>query len=134
MPGRAIFNNCIFFVTSVRKIASKKVLTPEETETKKLASVVASLSSNHSWKTYKYLHDYSDLDKEALASELSSAFAHKWKNISEIDVEEVVKANYNPQALSSLIFYVVDKGKRTEYRELFSRLKDNFIYTAENNK
>lgn len=131
MPGRAIYNHCVFFVSAVKKISNKKDLTQEEDRTRKKAALVAALSSNHSWKTYKYIYNYGELDKQAISDEAFEAFREGWKCITENDVEEVVNANLNPHIFSMWLFYALGQDERNEYNDLYNKLKKEFAYSLE---
>ncbi|MCL5100916.1 MAG: hypothetical protein M1122_03115 [Candidatus Marsarchaeota archaeon] len=131
MPGRAVFNNCVFFIANVKKIVNKQHLNNDEFETRKMATIIAALSSNHSWKTYKYLNNYCELDKEAIVAEANKATKDGWQYITENDVEEVVNANFNEHVFSLWLFYAVDKKEREEYLRVFGKFKKNFEYGLE---
>ncbi len=119
------------FVAEVKRISSKKTLNKEEQETMKKAAVVAALASNHSWKTYKYLHNYGSFDKDSLSNEVAYAFENGWKNINESDVEEVVNSEYNPHVMSMWIFSALDERKRKDFVTFFEKLKKDQEYGLE---
>lgn len=131
IPGRVIFNNCVLFVGEVRKIVGKKNLTEKEIETMKKAALIAALSSNHSWKTYKYLNNYCALDKDALAEEFSYALKEGWKRITESDVEEVINGEFSPYALSMWFYNAMDDENRSEYNSIFGKMKKQLAYGLE---
>ena len=119
------------FVAEVKRISSKKLLSKDEQEIMKKAAVVAALSSNHSWKTYKYLHNYGSFDKETLNGEATFAFDEGWKNINETDVEEVVNTEYNQHVMSMWIFSALDERKRKDFITFFEKLKKDQEYGLE---
>lgn len=119
------------FVAEVRKLVGKKNLNEREIGTVKKAALVAALSSNHSWKTYKYLSNYCELDKEALANEFSYALREGWKRVTENDVEEVINNNFNPYVLSMWFYYAVDQRDREEYNAIYNELKKQLAYGLE---
>ena len=131
IPGRAIVNNCVYFIAEVKKISNKSLLTPQEQEIKKKASIVAALSSNHSWRTYKYLHNYCDIDRDAIVGETAIAFKDGWKNITESDVEEVVNSSQTPHMFAMWMFYALDEKQRSEFGQLFGKLKKEQEYGLE---
>ncbi len=131
MPSRTIFNSCVFFLTKVHKIIDKEAMDREEEDIKTTAGLIASLSSNHSWLTYKYLHSYAELDKDALRKEAQVAFESGWKHINEADVEEVVNSNFSTHAFSMWLYYVFDEQKRDECNRLFLQLKEELEYGLE---
>ena len=131
IPGRAIYNNCVMFIADVKRVSAKKTLNKSDLEIMKKAAVVAAVSSNHSWKTYKFLHDYCDFDKESMIAESEVAFTKAWKNITEADVEEVVNGECNQHSLSKWMFYVLDEDKRKDFLTYFNKLKKDQEYGLE---
>ncbi len=131
MPSRAILNNCVFFVSKVRKITDKETLGEEDEAVKKTAGLVAALSSNHSWLTYKYLHNYTELDRYVLRREAEEAFDSGWKRINEADVEEVTNSGFSTHAFSMWLYYVFDEEQRDDYTKLFLKLKEELAYGFE---
>ncbi len=131
IPGRVIFNNCVLFVGEVRKIAGKRVLSEKEIEVFKKAALVAALSSNHSWKTYKYLNNYSQLDKDALVEEFGYALSDGWRKITENDVEEVINSEFVPYNLSMWFYNAIDDRNREQYNSIFSKMKKQLAYGLE---
>ncbi len=127
MSSRSIFNKYELLVAEVRKIAKKHDTNEDDDRIRRKAMLIASLSSNHSWKTYKYLHDGGELDKEAIITEANSAFSEGWKNITETDVEEIVNSNINEYLFSTWLFYAVEKGQREYFKELLNEMKMEFI-------
>ncbi len=126
MGSRGIINKYELLVAEIRKISKKHEVDGEEEKIKDMASLVASLSSSHSWKTYKYLHDGGELDKNAIAMEASSAFGEGWKNVTEKDIEEVVKSNVDEYLLSTWFFYAVPNEKRDYYKGLLEEMKKEY--------
>ncbi|MCL5427763.1 MAG: hypothetical protein M1321_01120, partial [Candidatus Marsarchaeota archaeon] len=127
----AILNNCVYFVSEVKRISCKANLTRDEEEIKKKAAIVAALSSTHSWHTFKYLHNYGEMDFDAMIEETAFAFKEGWKNISENDVEEVVNSNQAPYMFSMWMFYALDEKQRSEFSQLFGKLKKEQEYGLE---
>ncbi|MGB9732728.1 MAG: hypothetical protein ACP5P2_02225 [Candidatus Micrarchaeia archaeon] len=124
MSNRSIINKYELLVNEVRRVSKKrKPETAEEVKVKDEASLVASLSSSHSWKTYKYLHDGGELDKDAIIMEANAAFSEGWKNITEKDIEEVINSNIDEYLISTWFFYAVDKEKRDYYKNLLEEMK-----------
>lgn len=122
-----IFNKYGYFVSVVKKVAKKKNFCQEDAEFRKKAMLIAALSSNHSWKTFKYVHGEGDFDKDAMGGETAVAFNDKWKDISEGDVEEVVNSNINDHLFSMWLFHIIPKEERKEYKELLGKIREDFI-------
>ena len=110
---------------------SKRNLTEAEIETVKKAALIAALSSNHSWRTYKYLHNYAELDKHALVEEFNYAQKEGWKRITENDVEEVINGEVNPYTLSMWFYHTIGEEYREEYSSLFGSMKKQLAYGLE---
>lgn len=131
IPGRVIFNNCVLFVAEIRKLIGKKNLTDSELATVKKAAVIAALSSNHSWKTYKYMHNYADLDKQALSEEFQYALKEGWKRITENDVEEVINGDFNPYSLNMWFYHAMGDSSRDEYGKIYGKMQKELAYGLE---
>ena len=119
------------FVGEVRKLVGKRDLTDKEKETVRKASLIAALSSNHSWKTYKYLNNYCEMDKDALVEEFGYAEKEGWKRITENDVEEVINSERNPYALSMWFYNAIGDKERGNYNNTYSRIKKELAYGLE---
>ena len=131
MPGRAILNNCVNFVINIRKLSTKRSVAESETDLITRAAIIAALSSNHSWKTYKYLNNLCEIDKEGICAETEYAFREGWKSISESDVEEVINSNLNSQQLSLWMYYAVSREKRQKLIEVFEKMRKEMAYNLE---
>ena len=128
MSNRGIINKYELLVNEVRKVSKKRSLEDEQDKRiKDIASLVASLSSSHSWRTYKYLHDGGDLDKDAIIMEANSAFSAGWKSITESDIEEVVNSNIDDYLISTWFFYAIEKEKRDYYKSLLEEIKKELV-------
>ena len=127
MPNRMIFNKYGYFVSVVKKVAKKKSCCEEDTEFRKKAMLIAALSSNHSWKTFRYIHGDGEFDKDAITNETSVAFNDKWKDINEGDVEEVVNSNINDHLFSMWLFQIIPKEDRKEYKGLLGKIREEFV-------
>ncbi len=128
MSNRGIINKYELLVNEVRKVSKKRSLEDDQDKRiKDIASLVASLSSSHSWRTYKYLHDGGDLDKDAIIMEANSAFSEGWKSITESDIEEVVNSNIDDYLISTWFFYAIEKEKRDYYKSLLEEIKKELV-------
>ncbi|MDE1825631.1 MAG: hypothetical protein KGH61_00455 [Candidatus Micrarchaeota archaeon] len=126
MPNRNTLNKYELFVTEVHRLAKRKQLEAKDLRIKKLAMLIASLSSNHSWRTYKYLNGGGEIERTCMLDETRQAFSEGWKNITESDIEEVVNANTNEYMFSMWLYHVVDKEQRHEFKELHKELKTEY--------
>jgi len=126
MSNRTTSNKYELFINEVRKIAKKKdPLNEEEEKIKKVAMLIAALSSSHSWQTYQYLHGAAEYDKTAIQAEAGSAFAEGWKAINEVDAEEVVTSEIPEQNFSMWLFFTVPKEERQELKEMLVQIKND---------
>ncbi len=128
IPGKAIVNNCVHFISEVKRISSKTELSQQESEIKETAWVVASLSSNHSWKTYKYLHHDGEFDNEAFVGETGYALKEGWKNISESDYAEVKNKLPKDHLLNRWKQYALDEKHRNRFSQLYNKFQKEQAY------
>lgn len=119
------------FVSDLRKSIKNKDSGNAAKVMRAKASLIASFSSSHSWKTYEYLNGGAKLDKEAMLNEKLNAFSQGWTEITEDDVEEVMSLNISEYAFCMWLFYTMDKEQRKEYTDLFRVLKKEFQYGLE---
>ena len=127
MPNRTILNKYGLFVSQVRKLLKKREITRDDAEVINRARLVAALSSNHSWRIYRYIHKGDAFDRDAIVSEIRSAFNDGWKEIGENDVKEVITSDIDRSKFSSILLYSLDKERIKEYGELLPRLKAEFV-------
>ncbi|MDE1874034.1 MAG: hypothetical protein KGI04_02845 [Candidatus Micrarchaeota archaeon] len=92
-----------------------------------MARLVASLSSNHSWRIYRYLHDGDPLDKDAIRVEIGAAYREGWKEINENDIKEVLTNPIDEHMFSMILMCLPEKEERHEFKELFEELQQEFI-------
>ncbi|VVB77200.1 Uncharacterised protein [uncultured archaeon] len=127
MPNRTILNKYGLFVSHVHKVLKKREHTLEDAELINKARLIATLSSNHSWRVHRFIHNKDVLDKDAINKEVVSAFTNGWKEIGENDIKEVVNSKIDPRSLSSVLQYTLDKEGRKRYGELLPKLKEEFV-------
>ncbi|MGI0141582.1 MAG: hypothetical protein ACREBF_02955 [Candidatus Micrarchaeales archaeon] len=127
MPNRSTLNKYEILVTDVRRLAKKKVCESADAHIKKMAMLIASLSSNHSWKTSRYLHNNEPMDRMCMLDEAKRAFDEGWKSINESDIEEVVNSNISDHTFSMWLYNIVNKEQRQEFHGLYKRIKLEFI-------
>ncbi|MEM3744762.1 MAG: hypothetical protein QW759_02900 [Candidatus Micrarchaeaceae archaeon] len=126
MPNRNNSTKYELFVNEIRKISKKKELSASEEQMKKMAALVAALSSNHSWKTYNYLHSDAPFERDAIIEETHNAFEEGWKNISEADMEEVLSGSIADHLFSFWAFNTIANEERRGIINLFSKMKKEF--------
>ncbi|HUB92390.1 MAG TPA: hypothetical protein VL945_00345 [Candidatus Saccharimonadales bacterium] len=109
----------------------KRSLTEKEIETMQKAALIAALSSNHSWKTHKYLAELCELDKDGMSDEFNEALREGWKRINESDVEEVINGDFKRYLLHMWFYNAVDDDNRDRYRGIFNNMKKQLAYGLE---
>ncbi len=125
MSNRTTSNKYELFINEVRKVAKKKeALTEEEEKIKKVAMLVAAISSGHSWQTYQYLHGAAEYDKNIMQAEAANAFGEGWKAVNENDVEEVVTSEIAEQNFSMWLFFTIPKEQRQDFKDVLMQIKD----------
>jgi len=126
MPNRTILNKYGLFVSQVHKVLKKREITRDDLGVINKARLIATLSSNHSWRVYRYLHKGDSFDRDAIVKEITAAFNSGWKEISENDVKEVITSDIDEHAFSMVLLYSLDGSSRREYAELLPQLKMEF--------
>jgi hypothetical protein len=127
MPNRTILNKYGLFVSQIHKVLKKKWAGDEDLRVINMARLIAALSSNHSWRTYRYLHDNDSFDKDAIRVEMSAAYREGWRDINENDIKEVLTAPIDEHAFSMVLTCWPEKDERHEFKELFKELQKEFI-------
>jgi hypothetical protein len=126
MPNRTILNKYGLFVSQVHKVLKKKELGREDAEVINKARLVATLSSNHSWRVYRFLHCGEWFSGDSIKDEIRAAFNEGWKEISENDVKEVATYLVNDHAVSKVLL-CLDCDQRREYKDLLTQLQKEFV-------
>ena len=127
MPNRTILNKYGLFVSQIHKVLKKKEVGGEDSKTIKMAKLVATLSSNHSWRIFRYLHNGDPFDKDAIRVEICAACRDGWKEVNENDLKEVLTAPIEEHAFSMILTCWPDREERKEYQDLFEELEEEFI-------
>ena len=127
MPNRTILNKYGLFVSQIHKVLKKKETGGEDNKVINMAKLIATLSSNHSWRIFRYLHNGDPFDKDAIRVEISAACREGWKEIKENDLKEVLTVPIEEHAFSMVLTCWPDKDDRREYKELFEELQEEFI-------
>ncbi|MDE1856228.1 MAG: hypothetical protein KGH49_03270 [Candidatus Micrarchaeota archaeon] len=126
MPNRSTLNKYELFVTEVRRIAKKRQVEASDSKVRKMAMLIAALSSNQSWKTSRYICEGGEMDKLCMISESRHAFDEGWKNITEADIEEVINSRSHGHTFSMWLWSIVPKEQREELRKMHSNLVVEF--------
>ncbi|MDE1854959.1 MAG: hypothetical protein KGH57_01390 [Candidatus Micrarchaeota archaeon] len=92
-----------------------------------MAKLVATLSSNHSWRIFRYLHDRDVFDKDAIRVEIIAACREGWKEINENDIKEVITTPIDEHSFSLVLSCWPERDERREFKELFEELEEEFI-------
>jgi len=83
----------------------------------------SSLSSNHSWRAYRFLHCGDCFERNLIRDEIRSAFNEGWKEITENDVKEVATSDIEEHALCQLLTCFDAPDARRNYKELLCQLQ-----------
>ncbi len=127
MPNRTILNKFGLFVSQVHKILKKKSLDSDDFKVINEARLVAALSSNHSWRVYRFMHERDTFDRNAIRDEVNAAYNEGWKEISENDLKEVVTSNLEDHALSQVLSCgALEKNEVKDFKDLLPRLLQEF--------
>ncbi|MGA3020404.1 MAG: hypothetical protein ABSD68_00425 [Candidatus Micrarchaeales archaeon] len=105
----------------------KKELETGDTEVINKARLVAALSSNHSWRVFRFLHNGDAFDRAMMREEIRVAFNEGWKEINENDVKEVANLDIEEHALCMVFMCLDEKDGRNEYKELVTHLQEEFV-------
>ena len=73
MPNRTILNKYGLFISQIHKVLKKKETDRGDVRLICMAKLVATLSSNHSWRIFRYLHQGESFDKDAIRVEIGAA-------------------------------------------------------------
>lgn len=127
MPNRTILNKYGLFVSQIHKVLKKKETCGEDLKVINMAKLVATLSSNHSWRIFRYLHNGDPFDRDAIRVEIAAACRDGWKEINENDIKEVLTMPIEEHAFSMILTCCPDRDERREYMDLFGELEEAFI-------
>ena len=127
MPNRTILNKYGLFVSQIHKVLKKKEADRGDNRVINMARLVATLSSNHSWRTWRYLHNGDQFDKDAIRGEMHLAFMEGWKDINENDIKEVLTTPIEEHAFSMVLTCYPEREERREFKGLFEELEKEFI-------
>ncbi len=126
MPNRTVLNKYGLFVSQVHKVLKKKELDSSDMHIVEMAKLVAMLSSR-SWRTFKYLHNGDDFNKDAIKVEIEAACKGGWKEINENDIKEVLTLPVGEHSFSMLLTCFPEKIERRTLKEMFSELESDFV-------
>lgn len=127
MPNRTILNKYGLFVSQIHKVLKKREQDRGDQKVIRMAKLIAALSSNHSWRVFRYLHNGDPFDKDAIRVEIVAACREGWKEINENDIKEVLTMPIEEHAFSMVLTCWSEKDERQEYKELFEELEEEFI-------
>ncbi|MGC8687448.1 MAG: hypothetical protein ACP5RM_01975 [Candidatus Micrarchaeia archaeon] len=95
MPIKYNLMNYDIIANNIHKLQSKNESNFDDKDkvTKGVGIIIASFSSSFSWQTYKSISDGAaiNLDKQEIKEEFQNAVKTNWKNIRNVDVQEVVR-------------------------------------------
>lgn len=103
-------------------------LTKDEEILKAEATLIASFASAHSWQTSRAINErnINSNNSQEIKSEHLRAKSDKWKQVKNIDIQEVARNNMGDNLFNAWMQVVnVDKPSREIYRKAFSLFKQH---------
>ncbi len=102
--------------------------TEEETIIKMEAVIIAALCSAYSYQTSKSMADGAvfDLGSDSVREEHRHARESKWKQLRNLDVQEVAGMNIKDNAFYQWLHYNVDKSEQELYKKAWGSLRTKF--------
>ena len=102
--------------------------TEEETLIRMEAVIVAALCSAYSYQTSKSIVDGTivDLGSDSVKEEHRHAREGKWKQLRNLDVQEVAGMNIKDNAFYQWMHYNVDKSEQELYKKAWGNLRAKF--------
>jgi hypothetical protein len=95
MPIKYNLMNYDIIANNIHKLQSKNESNFDYNDkvTRGIGIIIASFSSSFSWQTYKSISEgvNIDLDKQEIKEEFQNAAKTNWKNVRNVDVQEVVR-------------------------------------------
>ena len=116
-------------------LSQKKVMfTPAEELIKAQAVLIAAFSSSHSWQTNKMITegDIKSLmtSSDIVIAEHILAKATKWKQVKNMDIQEIARTNISGMFPVWLNSIKVDQNSRATYRAAWDKLQKE-VFSAE---
>ncbi len=116
------------FSDTIYKISKKNKLENQHKKYILMATIIASFSQTHSWKTSKAIENgFIAINDKDIKDEFSAAKSNKWKNISANDVKEIANKNICNNVFSRWLEAYVEPEKKKEYNEAWSILKNEIF-------
>ncbi len=105
----------------------------DDIEIKLMAIIVASLTSSHSWQTYRCIEQHVDtFNSEIIKKEYEEAIAERWKHITPSDISELANLDINDSIFYRWSFFNVKKEDYKKYKQAWKRLKNEISNPSDN--
>jgi hypothetical protein len=134
MPAKRSITWADVQVGEIRKLALKKEsnFTEEDAVNKKMAVLIASLCSCHSWKTHQLIRDkQKGFNLPEIKEEHQQALAKRWQEVTVTDIAELARLQIPDSTFSEWLFFQVDKKQQKDYRGSWEILKSKLGDYAE---
>lgn len=147
MPIKYNLTKCDILANEIHKLSLKELKEshsdndssehePEDIEIKLMAIIIASLTSSHSWQTYKCIEQQIDgFNAEVIKREHEEAIEERWKHITPSDISELVNLNISDSVFYRWSFFNVNREEHKYYVKAWKRLKEEMSnsYDGANN-
>ncbi len=123
-------------VGEIKKTALKKEeeFSEEDLINRRMAILLASFSSCHSWQTHRCVTDGNNgFTAPEIKQEYAQVATSGWKQVSVSDICEIARLQVPDKAFSEWLFFNVDKKEHRDYRAVWSLLKSRFADYLEEN-
>jgi hypothetical protein len=91
---------------------------------RKIAIIVSSMTSSHSWQTYKSISKQSDeLNSANVKEEYNEAVKERWKQVTPSDINELANLNISDSVFHRWLFFNVPWTEHNAYKRAWLSLK-----------
>ncbi len=124
------FNQTKFnkFSDKIYKISKEKIKEKKFENEILMATLIASFSSTHSWKTNKELDNgFTNMYCKDIEQEYTEAKIRKWKNISITDIKEIASKNIPDNVFYRWLNSYINNNEKKAYKKAWSSLKNRIF-------
>ncbi len=101
-----------------------KGIVPNGDMVRKIAIIVSSMTSSHSWQTYKSISKQSDeLNSQNVKEEYNEAAKERWKHVTSSDIHELADLNISDAVFHRWLFFNVPREEHEDYKHAWMSLK-----------
>lgn len=127
MPIKYNLTRYDILAAEIHKISLKNdsELTQQEQSLKAKATLIAAFASAHSWQTFRSItNGAGDLHKTEVRNEYEAAKTGKWKQVRNLDIQEVASIEVRDNTFFSWLIFNVDKDGHIVYKNAWRELKE----------